>query len=341
MLRLCWSSCLAEGLLIKKHMQKILITTIFMALILHAGLIWAQEGFESKVFPIPRYEAEQVVADWLKHEGYKVSKTAGGDSVLLAATQNGQALSVVLKHHSPLSTEISIDNIATTGHAGALWKDLTGYMQGYTSTHEDPASLGNLQNKSSLEDVSKKKVPAPILQRIDAVVCIKALGKNNPAQLTGFIVDKDGLIICTAHTLQRPQALTIFLSNGLIVEGKVIRVDKSKDLALIDCSHFFSDVISLNNHKVMPEIGQKVFSIGYPLDHGNKILTGFISGPPRLVDGQPLLQARMVVEPGSSGSPVFDTEGNLVAMVKGRLKGDNLSGLLIPLETIISFIKEK
>lgn len=324
-----------------KHMQKIFITTVFMVLMLYTGPSWAEEGIESRVFPIPRYEAEQVVTDWLKHEGYKVSSSTQDNSVLLSATQNNQALRVVLKHHSPLSTEISIDNTATTGHAGALWKYLTGYMQGYTSTHEDPASLGNLQSKSSLEDDVKKKVPAPILQRIDAVVCIKALGKNNPAQLTGIIVDKDGLIICTAHTLQRPEALTIFLSNGLAVEGKIIRVDKRKDLALIDCSHHFSDVISLNNHKVVPETGQKVFSIGYPLDHGNKILTGFISGPPRLVDGQPLLQARMVVEPGSSGSPVFDTEGNLVAMVKGRLKGDNLSGLLIPLETIISFIKEK
>jgi serine protease Do len=214
-------------------------------------------------------------------------------------------------------------------------------MQGYTSTQEDQVSPGDLNNKSSLEDASKKKVPVPILYRIDAVVCIKALGKNNPAQLTGYIVDKDGLIICTAHTLDKPQVLTIFLSNGLRVEGKIIRVDKRKDLALIDCNHHFSEVISLNNGKVMPETGQKIFSIGYPLDHGNKILTGFISGPPRLVEGQPLLQARMVVEPGSSGSPVFDTQGNLVAMVKGRLKGDNLSGLLIPLETIISFIKER
>jgi serine protease Do len=176
---------------------------------------------------------------------------------------------------------------------------------------------------------------------MDAVVCIKALGRNNPAQLTGFIVDRDGLIICTAHTLQRPQALTIFLSNGLMVAGKIIRIDKRKDLALIDCSHHFSEVISLNNSKAKPEMGQKVFSIGFPLDHGSRILTGFISGTPRLVDGQPLLQARMVVEPGSSGSPVFDAEGNLVAMVKGRLKGDKISGLLIPLDTVISFIKEK
>jgi serine protease Do len=322
-------------------MQKKFITTIFMAFMLYAGLAWAEDGFESKVFPIPRYEAEQVVTDWMKHEGYNVNKSTGENSVLVTATQNNKKLRVVLKHHSPLSTEISIDNTATTGNAGALWKYLTGYMQGYTSTHEDPLSVGGLQNKSSLEDDSKKKVPAPVLYRIDAVVCIKALEKNTLDQLTGFIVDKDGLIICTAHTLRKPQALTIFLSNGLTVEGKIIRIDKRKDLALIDCNHHFSDVIPLNNSKVMPEIGQKVFSVGYPLDHGNKILTGFISGSPRLVEGQPLLQARMIVEPGSSGSPVFDTKGNLVAMVKGRLKGDNLSGLFIPLETIISFIKER
>jgi serine protease Do len=325
----------------RKHMQKIFITALFMTLTLYAGLTWADEGSESRVFPIPRYEAEQVVTDWLKHEGYKVSKTTGEESVLVKATRNSQTLRVVLKHHSPLSTEISIDKAAATGHAGALWKYLAGYMQGYAFTREDPASLGNLQNKPSLEDVSKNKVPAPVLNRTDAVVCIKASGKDNPAQLTGYIVDKDGLIICTAHTLQKPQVLTIYLSSGLTMEGKILRIDKRKDLALIDCSHQFSDVISFNNSKAMTEIGQRVFSIGYPLDHGNKILTGFISGTPRLVEGQPLLQARMVVEPGSSGSPVFDAQGNLVAMVKGRLKGDNLSGLLIPLETIISFIKEK
>jgi serine protease Do len=322
-------------------MQNKFIASIFIAIILFACLAWADDGFESKVFPIPRYEAEQVVTDWLKHEGYSVSKTTLENSVVVEATQKTREMKVVLKHHSPLSTEISIDNTTMSGTAGALWKYLAGYMKGFASTHGDRYSVSGKQNKSLLDDDQEKNVPAPVLDRIDAVVCIKATGSNNSAQLTGYIVDKDGLIICTAHTLKKPEALSVFLANGMAVYGKIIRIDKQKDLALIDCNHHFADVISLNNGKVIPKLGQKVFSIGYPLDLGNKILKGFISGTPRLVEGQPLLQARMVVEPGSSGSPVFDTEGNLIAMVKGRLKGDNLSGLLIPLETIISFIKEK
>jgi len=48
----------------------------------------------------------------------------------------------------------------------------------------------------------------------------------------------------------------------------------------------------------------------------------------------------MKIYPGSSGSPVFDVQGNLVAIVKGRHRGTDSIGFLIPLETIIEFVRE-
>ena len=47
----------------------------------------------------------------------------------------------------------------------------------------------------------------------------------------------------------------------------------------------------------------------------------------------------MEILPGSSGGPVFDREGNFVGMVKGRFRGAGKVGFLIPLETIIEFVK--
>jgi len=46
------------------------------------------------------------------------------------------------------------------------------------------------------------------------------------------------------------------------------------------------------------------------------------------------------VQSGSSGSPVFDAQGNLVAIVKGRYRGTESVGFLIPLATIIESAKE-
>jgi serine protease Do len=49
----------------------------------------------------------------------------------------------------------------------------------------------------------------------------------------------------------------------------------------------------------------------------------------------------METPPGSSGSPVFDREGKMVAMIKGRYRGTHSTGFLIPLETVVKFLNEK
>ena len=59
------------------------------------------------------------------------------------------------------------------------------------------------------------------------------------------------------------------------------------------------------------------------------------------MNDQPLWQAHMEIYHGSSGSPVFDVNGNIVAMVKGRYRGTTTTAFLIPMETILIFFKEK
>jgi serine protease Do len=54
----------------------------------------------------------------------------------------------------------------------------------------------------------------------------------------------------------------------------------------------------------------------------------------------PFWQVNMDIYPGSSGSPVFDGQGRLIGMVKGRYRGTSSIGFVIPLETIISFVQE-
>jgi serine protease Do len=57
-----------------------------------------------------------------------------------------------------------------------------------------------------------------------------------------------------------------------------------------------------------------------------------------LAQGLPLWQVGMDIFPGSSGSPVFDARGRLVAMVKGRYRGTSHVGFLTPLETIMAYL---
>lgn len=279
------------------------------------------EGIETRVVPFPRSETEHIIADWLKKTGCAVDRSMGEEDVRFTVSQKNQKWAVILRHHSPLATEVIVEDTAG-GHAAALWKYLDSY-QGYPSS-----------------GIDAQAVPAAVLARKDAVVCIRAVVAGATTQFTGFIVDRDGLILGTAHTLQAPQSITIVLANGRALPGRLIRADYRKDLVLIDCQYRFGTVIAIQNGKNTVDMGERVYSIGCPRNHEGTLLSGYIDGPPGIVEGQPLLQVRMEVDPGSSGSPVFDRNGNLVAMVKGRLKGDNRSGLLIPPETIVSFIKE-
>ena len=85
-------------------------------------------------------------------------------------------------------------------------------------------------------------------------------------------------------------------------------------------------------------MGERVFSIGCPNNLWGTLSPGTINGPPRLVNVRPLWQVEMNIYPGSSGSPVFDAQGQLVAMVKGRYRGTSTVGFLTPLETMIAFL---
>jgi len=306
-----------------RYMASRYIAAVTAAILLAVVCAHAGGGGETRVFQLPRYEAEQVIKDWLKKSGYQVRSEQMAEKIVLSATKDATPWEITLRHDSPLATEVTSGE-ALKGRADTLWKFLAGYEQGMLSPRGFPTG----------------DVPDGVRNRMDSVVCIRALVKGRPIQLSGFVADASGLILCTAHTLKDPTDITVIPRRGNPLDGTLVRIDFRKDLALIDCSRPFSTAVPVNNGKPVPATDARVFSIGCPRNHAGTMVSGFVSGPPRLVEGQPLLAVRMEVEPGSSGSPVFDEQGDLVGMVQGRMKGDHYSGLLIPIETVISFIKE-
>ncbi len=302
---------------------RLLVPALFLIL-LGAQLVSAADDDRERVFDIPRYEAEQVITDWLVKAGYSVTAENPADKVVLKAIKQNAPWEITLKYNSPLATVVKSGD-TLKGRADALWSFLGDYQDGTFSARGFPP----------------REVPAQVQRRKGSSVCIRAVVKGRPIQLSGFVVDTSGLILCTAHMLKDPTEITIIPPAGRSVGGAIVKIDFKKDLALIDCSRAFEDAVSLNNHDPAPGSGIRVFTIGCPRGYAGTVISGVVSGPPRLVEGQPLIQVRMEVEPGSSGSPVFDEQGDLVGVVQGRMKSDHRSGLLVPLQTVIAFVKER
>jgi len=182
-------------------------------------------------------------------------------------------------------------------------------------------------------------IPHAISKHIKSVVCIGSTYGQNSSQYTGFILQPSGLILCTTHGLKSTENLRVILYNGRTLVGKPIKVDPKTDLALIKVPEWLESSIGLSGGRNLLDIGEQVYSIGCPVNRIGTVYAGEVNGPPRRADSMAYWQVSMEIHPGSSGSPVFDTRGNIVGVVKGRYRGTQTTGFLIPMETIVAFLK--
>ncbi len=291
--------------------------------------LFAKSEGSLKLYPVPVTELEEVLLGWLTRSGFEVFRTSLKiGQVQLNAVKARKKWEILLKPRSPLATEVraryTVDEQPNEHQLQKLWSYISGYTKGPSVEKWD----------------AYEGIPTAVLSRIESVVCIKARVKGQDIQFSGFIVNQEGLIICTGHNLKGVQHITVILYDGRELKGHLIRMDPRRDLALIDINLKSTAFISLAESRNLLGMGERLYSIGCPINLRGTVVSGVISGPPRLVNDLTLWQVSMQIHPGSSGSPVFDAQGNLVAIIKGRYRGTDSVGFLIPFETIIEFVTE-
>lgn len=165
-----------------------------------------------------------------------------------------------------------------------------------------------------------------LAQATESVVTIKAGGHGS-----GFIISSDGYILTNQHVVGELDTVIVSFKNGMEVEGQVLRRAKFRDVALVK--------IPLNRLKPLllqtnePEVGVNVYTIGSPLDASlsSTVSQGIISAF-RMLDDQEFIQSDAQTNPGNSGGPMVDENGNVIAIsVSGRTDGEGVN-FFIPIE---------
>jgi serine protease Do len=284
----------------------------------------------ARILPLPMAEVDGILSRWLTNSGFEISRPLiEGGQVLLRASREYESLEIILKPHSPLACSM-LARYSPKQPDQTRLETLWAYLENY------------LTDLSPEEKRMDRPIPDAVRSQSESVVCIKAMRGSEPIQFSGFIIDVKGDIISIAHDLKGVQEVAVILSNGQELQGRLVRRDAEHDLTLIRVDSKFSSFISLTSKvRTRMDVGEKVYCAKCPINHERAISSGTIERRVKQPNGLPLWEVGMEILPGSSGSPVFDGQLNLVGVVKGRYRGTDSVGFLIPVDSIIEFLGKK
>jgi len=137
---------------------------------------------------------------------------------------------------------------------------------------------------------------------------------------SGFIVSADGYIMTNAHVVNNASKITVKLTDRREFDAKVIGVDERTDVAVIKINAKGSlPVVRIgDSNKLRP--GQWVLAIGSPFGFENSATAGIVSATARTNYGDggngyvPFIQTDVAVNPGNSGGPLFNLDGDVVGI---------------------------
>ena len=169
---------------------------------------------------------------------------------------------------------------------------------------------------------------------------------------TGIIVDSNGYIITNSHVVSDGQAetITVQLSDGRELSGKVLWNDTTLDLAMVKVAATGLTAAELGDSDDV-NIGSYAVAIGNPLgmNFERSVTQGIISGLNRKItvsdsngetEMEGLLQTDASINAGNSGGPLLNNEGQVIGINSAKAASAEGLGFAIPINTAKPIIEE-
>jgi regulator of sirC expression with transglutaminase-like and TPR domain len=207
---------------------------------------------------------------------------------------------------------------------------------------EDPkASLLPKDSKMGLAVSGTKTVEQITTVARQSVVVITFAGRDGKRQGlgTGFVVGADGLIATNLHVLGEARPISVRTADGKRHEVTSIHAsDRARDLALLRVAAKDLPALELGNSDQLKE-GEAVVALGNPLGLTYSVVSGVISGK-REIDGRPMIQLAIPIEPGNSGGPLLDMHGRVQGILTMKSAVTRNLGFAVPINQLQPLLKK-
>ncbi len=143
-------------------------------------------------------------------------------------------------------------------------------------------------------------------------------GNQPPArgEGSGFIVSSDGYILTNAHVVADASEVTVKTTDRREYTAKVVGYDEATDVAVLKIDAKNLPTVKIGDpSKLRP--GEWVIAIGSPFGFENSVTAGIVSATSRSMPGSnyaPFIQTDVAVNPGNSGGPLFNMQGEVVGI---------------------------
>ena len=140
-------------------------------------------------------------------------------------------------------------------------------------------------------------------------------------QGSGVLFDSQGLLLTNAHVVEGAEELTVGLSDGRRVKGRVIGADPLTDLAVVRLEGEGLWPVAVLGNSDRLNVGDWAIAVGNPYGLENTVTLGIISNLNRNVSqlgisGKrlDLIQTDAAINPGNSGGPLLNAEGEVIGI---------------------------
>ena len=175
-----------------------------------------------------------------------------------------------------------------------------------------------------------------------AIVSIDTQIKYGLSCGTGCVVSNDGVILTSSHVIEDGDDITVTIYNGKTYKAQVLKkVGRNNDLALLKIkTDKPMQTVKLGDSEQI-KVGQKVLAIGNPFGFNGTLTQGIIS---RIDYAKNKIQTDAAINPGSSGGPLLNTNGEVIGINQSIYNPDNnISnigiGFAIPVNVVKEFLK--
>ncbi|MDB5117968.1 MAG: serine protease [Mucilaginibacter sp.] len=167
----------------------------------------------------------------------------------------------------------------------------------------DKLNLSNEKNKSSINDIKK-------IIHID-----KYSGTG-----TGFAITSDGLIATNYHVIEGVDSIHVQNADGKSFRAELLYSEPQNDIAIlkiVDKSFEGLGTIPYTFKRSESDLAEPVSTYGYPTGQPGWY-PGNLSSKTGLKGDSLRYQISIPINPGSSGGPLWDSKGNVIAITDAK-----------------------